>query len=370
MSDGVLRFDRFVLDPVNRRLSKDGETVELSGRYLDALILMVREQGGLVSKARFMDEVWRGVPVTDEALTQCVRSLRRALGDDASRPRFIETAPRHGYRFVAPVVSTLSAGPAATAEPRPGHAGGARWGEAMRLAVAGAVGGGAAGALGGLAYGALGVVDPLQPGMGATSALLVILSVAVLLGLAAGASVALGIGAGRAFGRTGPWSLVGGAAGGLVIGSVVKLIGSDAFMLMFGQSPGDVTGGPEGAVLGAAVGAGVWLAGLMRPTRPGRRAVALGAVAGAAGGLLIAATGGRLLGGSLAQVAERFSASRLRLDGLGGLFGETGFGPMTQAAAAGMEGALFTAGVVAAIVLAERHRRGDAPHPAMLGLDP
>src|SRR6185503_19790630 len=56
-----------------------------------------------ISKDRFLDEVWRGVPVTDEALTQCIKTLRRQLGDDAARPRFIETVPKHGYRFVAPV---------------------------------------------------------------------------------------------------------------------------------------------------------------------------------------------------------------------------------------------------------------------------
>jgi Transcriptional regulatory protein, C terminal len=48
-----------------------------------------------------MEEVWHGVPVTDEALTQCIRTLRRQLGDDAARPRFIETVPKHGYRFIA-----------------------------------------------------------------------------------------------------------------------------------------------------------------------------------------------------------------------------------------------------------------------------
>jgi DNA-binding winged helix-turn-helix (wHTH) protein len=75
----------------------------VNGRYFDALVLLVRDHGRLISKDRFLEEVWRGVPVTDEALTQCVRTLRRQLGDDASRPRFIETIPKHGYRFIAPV---------------------------------------------------------------------------------------------------------------------------------------------------------------------------------------------------------------------------------------------------------------------------
>ena len=99
----VYEFAGFRLEPAERRLTCAGTAVELSQRYLDALLLMVRHPGALITKDRFMAEVWQGIPVTDEALTQCVRSLRKALGDDAARPRFIETVPRHGYRFIAAV---------------------------------------------------------------------------------------------------------------------------------------------------------------------------------------------------------------------------------------------------------------------------
>ena len=60
---------------------------------------LVREQGRLVSKDRFLDEVWRGVPVTDEALTRAdaAAPARRRC----RTPRFIETVPKHGYRFIA-----------------------------------------------------------------------------------------------------------------------------------------------------------------------------------------------------------------------------------------------------------------------------
>ena len=96
-------FEGFVLDIRERRLIAGEEPVELNARYLDALALLVRYCGKLVPKDQFLDEVWRGVPVTDEALTQCIKTLRRKLGDDANRPRFIETVPKHGYRFIAPV---------------------------------------------------------------------------------------------------------------------------------------------------------------------------------------------------------------------------------------------------------------------------
>ena len=89
--------------PAERRLTRDGMPVELTARYMDALVLMAEHPGELITKDRFMAEVWRGVPVTDEALTQCIRTLRRTLGDEAAAPSFIETVPRHGYRFIAEV---------------------------------------------------------------------------------------------------------------------------------------------------------------------------------------------------------------------------------------------------------------------------
>src|SRR5687768_16605255 len=136
LNSGGYRFDRFLLDVADRRLLADGAPVELSSRYLDALALMVRERGRLVPKQRFLDEVWRGVPVTDEALTQCIKTLRRALGDDAAGPRFIETVPKHGYRFIAPVNSAgAERGAAAPARD---------WRTFRQLGLAGTAGGGAA----------------------------------------------------------------------------------------------------------------------------------------------------------------------------------------------------------------------------------
>ena len=131
MTAGSFRFDRFVLDCDDRRLRRDGEPVELNARYLDALALLVGDAGKLVPKDRFLDEVWRGIPVTDEALTQCIKTLRRQLGDAASRPRFIETVPKHGYRFIAPVEAVEPA----TAAPSGGR--GSEWREFVVLGSAG-----------------------------------------------------------------------------------------------------------------------------------------------------------------------------------------------------------------------------------------
>src|SRR5436190_24220082 len=155
--------EQFTLDRDDRQLKRGGDPVELNGRYFDALALLVREQGKLISKDRFLDEVWRGVPVTDEALTQCVRTLRRQLGDDAARPRFIETVPKHGYRFVAPVErieretgarerrAGLESHPAPG--PSPSRGGESPWRRAMLLGGAGTLGAAGAGVPGGPFYG-------------------------------------------------------------------------------------------------------------------------------------------------------------------------------------------------------------------------
>src|SRR3954454_3353713 len=158
MTLGSFRFRDFRFDPDERLLIRGAERLDLNSRYLDALALLLRERGRLVTKERFMDEVWRGVPVTDEALTQCVKTLRRQLGDDASRPRFIETVPKHGYRFIAPV-NSLAADAEPARSPPPAH----RWKEPLLLGAAGTIGGGIAGFIGGPLYRFMGSSQPLQP---------------------------------------------------------------------------------------------------------------------------------------------------------------------------------------------------------------
>src|SRR6188508_1567329 len=103
MAAGRYEFDSFSLDPIERRLFNGDALVELNSRYFDALLLLLQHPGTLLSKERFLQEVWRGIPVTDEVLTQCIKTLRRQLGDSATQPHLIETVPKHGYRFIAAV---------------------------------------------------------------------------------------------------------------------------------------------------------------------------------------------------------------------------------------------------------------------------
>jgi len=349
MAAGVetYRFAGFVLDTADRRLRRDGEPVELNARYFDALALLLRERGQLVSKDRFHDEVWRGIPVTDEALTQCIRTLRRALGDDAAAPRFIATVPKHGYRFVAPIEGAAASTPEVHASV---------WNDRLATVLAAAIGGGLAGMLGGLLYGFAGVSHPLQSGTGAASLLTVMVCVCALVGMIGGA----GVGAGLALlapRHDALPSAIGGAIGGLITGAVANLVGHDVIELLFGISPGAITGAGEGAILGLAVGLGAWWA--LRAERGLRVGTAGAGLAGAVAGVLVALADGRLMAGSLVELAQRFPASRLRFERIGGLLGEDGFGPLARTLTAAGEGMLFAGGVVGAILWVRRVRRVD-----------
>ncbi|RPF71220.1 winged helix-turn-helix domain-containing protein [Aurantiacibacter spongiae] len=347
-------FADFVLDPGERRLLRGDAPVELGARYLDALVLLVEEADGLVTKDRFMDEVWRGVPVTDEALTQAIRTLRRELGDDAANPRFIETVPRHGYRFVAEVESQPVPGPvrdrpAATGPaPVPAVASSPRH-AIVRLGTAGVAGGAVAGALGGLAYGFGAASDAAT---GGASSVLAVLAITVFIAALGAVGVSFGAAAGRLAGGTAGWTIAGGALGGMMEGGFVKLIGVDAFNLVFGRAPTGMTGGLEGLALGGAVGLAVWLAA--RRAGPVRSVVLLAALVGAGAGLVIALAGGVLMAGSLALLAAAMPDSHLSLAPLGALAGEAGFGPLANAVTATLEGALFAGCVVGAMAWSER----------------
>lgn len=344
MTSRAICFGPFSLDRNDRRLRRDGAPVELNARYFDALALLVSNPGALVTKDRFLDEVWRGVPVTDEALTQCIKTLRRALGDDAAAPRFIETVPKHGYRFVAPVDAGAGAVEPSAARPD--------WLATILQGGAGAIGGGMAGLVGGLVYGIAGVSQPSGQSGAGLSMLLVIVCLCILAGLIGGAGVGLGIALSRARSHTLAWTVIGGALGGLVVGAATKLLGLDAFSLLVGRSPGDITGGAEAAVVGAATGFGAWIA--MKPGRSLRTAAIIAGLVGGAAGIAIALAGGTLMGGSLDALARGFPESRLTMIHVAALFGEPVFGPVTSAVTSAAEAALFAASCVAAIRLARR----------------
>jgi DNA-binding winged helix-turn-helix (wHTH) protein len=113
------RFAEFVLSPRQRLLIRNGAPIPLIPKYFDLLHLLVRRRLDAVSKHDIFAEIWSDVVVTDGALSQAVRTLRRALDDDSREPRFIRTVARHGYQFVWAQVSEEPDERAIAAQPAP-----------------------------------------------------------------------------------------------------------------------------------------------------------------------------------------------------------------------------------------------------------
>ncbi len=117
----LYRVGDLTLDVDGRLLTRGGELVPLPPKTFELFVELVRRAPGVVRRQELLDTVWAHELVNDEALTQRVMLLRRALGDDPKEPRFIASAPRWGYRLVAPVerVAVRAAVPQASVEPRP-----------------------------------------------------------------------------------------------------------------------------------------------------------------------------------------------------------------------------------------------------------
>ncbi len=99
------RFGVFEIDPESAELLRQGERVPLPPQPFKVLALLVGRAGAIVTRAEIREQVWgAGTHVEfDQGLNFCIRQIREALGDDADAPRFVETLPRRGYRFLASV---------------------------------------------------------------------------------------------------------------------------------------------------------------------------------------------------------------------------------------------------------------------------
>jgi DNA-binding winged helix-turn-helix (wHTH) protein len=94
------RFAEFILSPRRRALLRNGGEQPLIHRYFDLLVFLIERRGEAVHRRDIFDGVWRDVVVSDSALSQAIRTIRRVLGDDSRDPRFVRTVSRHGYQFV------------------------------------------------------------------------------------------------------------------------------------------------------------------------------------------------------------------------------------------------------------------------------
>jgi DNA-binding winged helix-turn-helix (wHTH) protein/tetratricopeptide (TPR) repeat protein len=100
-----VRFGSFEADLLQGKLTKKGNRIRLQQQPLRILALLLEHPGQLVSREEIRQKLWSGDTFLefDDALNTAVRKLREALNDSADNPRFLETVPRRGYRFVAPV---------------------------------------------------------------------------------------------------------------------------------------------------------------------------------------------------------------------------------------------------------------------------
>ena len=366
------RFGEFTLSPQRRLLVREGQEVPLIPRYFDLLLLLVERRREAVHRNEIFDRVWGDVTVSDSALSQAVRTIRRTLDDDPREPRFIRTVSRHGYQFVFAEVLEEDEGHEGheTAKTHAGHEGDegheahirthvdeARGASARAASAAG--GGVTGGALAGIVAGAVGgLVLTAAPGSTAPFAIVPVLAV---IGGGCGAIGGVGVGAGVGFAdATAPTQRVlaltlGGALGGGLVGVAVQWLTRWALSALVGLDI-RIGGGLEGLIIGAGAGLGLAVAtvtaiGAFLP-RWGKRPHAAVVVASfcGMGGLALTLTGHPLAGGTIQAIAEAAEGSRVSLAPLGRLIGETDFGPLTSGIIAFGEAATFGVGLAYGLV--------------------
>ena len=105
------QFQSFGLDTSNQCLLRDGAPIDLAPKPFAVLRYLVENPGRLITHDELLDALWPETYVQPQVLRTYMLELRKVLGDDASRPRFIQTLPKRGYRFVAPVTERAEAHP-------------------------------------------------------------------------------------------------------------------------------------------------------------------------------------------------------------------------------------------------------------------
>ena len=116
----VIRFGAFEVDLKAGELRRNGLKIKLQEQPFQVLAMLLRHPGEVVTREELQRTVWPADTFVDfdRGLNKAVNKIREALNDSADNPRFVETLPRRGYRFIAPVDSSAAIG-----DPSPGPAG-------------------------------------------------------------------------------------------------------------------------------------------------------------------------------------------------------------------------------------------------------
>src|SRR5438552_13951048 len=130
----TLRFGVFELDPRAGELRKKGMKIRLQGQPVEILVMLLEQPGATITREELQRKLWPVDTFVDfeQGLNNAMNRLRVALDDDAESPHFIETLPRHGYRFVG---SLNGSGQAPATDAKPNR----RLGAGLRVAALGAL---------------------------------------------------------------------------------------------------------------------------------------------------------------------------------------------------------------------------------------
>src|SRR5438270_469255 len=126
---GKVAFGPFEYDDLSGELSKFGTPLRLQGKPLQILSFLVNRPGQIIRRDELQRQLWHGTTFVDfeQGLNSAVNKLRQTLGDSADQPRYVETLPGRGYRFIAPIqrastkaVLEMAAPAPLKIEPKPG----------------------------------------------------------------------------------------------------------------------------------------------------------------------------------------------------------------------------------------------------------
>src|SRR5215468_994828 len=111
-SPRLIRFGVFELDLRSGELQRQGRKVRLEGQPVQVLICLLENPGELVTREELHRKLWPADTFVnfEHGLNTAVKRLRQALNDSADNPRFVETLPRRGYRFIAPIQAVAAGG--------------------------------------------------------------------------------------------------------------------------------------------------------------------------------------------------------------------------------------------------------------------
>jgi DNA-binding winged helix-turn-helix (wHTH) protein len=97
-------FDDVEVDFATLRVQKGGSTRKLTPRAFEVLVYLLEHRGRTIEKQELFEQVWKDRIVSDNALTRIIKEIRQVIGDDANAPRYIETVPKVGFRFLPIVI--------------------------------------------------------------------------------------------------------------------------------------------------------------------------------------------------------------------------------------------------------------------------